>query len=78
MIHISKLSVIMERVNNGQPVPFSFKAVKKSGEIIEGQNCILTSSYHKNNTLNIKFPNGQLRKLRKVGIIEINGTEVVV
>lgn len=68
----------MERRNNGDPVPFQFKAVKKSGEIIEGKNCILTSSFHHNNTLNIKFPNGQMRKLRKVGFIEINNTEVAI
>ncbi len=78
MVHISKLSVIMERRNGNEPVPFNFKSVKKNGEIIEGKNCILTSSYHGNNTLNIKFPNGQVRKLRKLGFIEINGTEVVI
>ena len=68
----------MERRNGNDPVPFSFKAIKKNGEIIEGTDCILTSSYHANKTLNIKFPNGQIRKLRKIGIIKINGTEVVI
>jgi hypothetical protein len=66
----------MERMNGTQPAPFSFKAVKKNGEIIQGVNCILTSSYTLNNTVNIKFSNGQMRKLRKVGIIELNGQEV--
>lgn len=78
MIHISKISVIMERQNQGEKVPFQFKAVKKNGEIIEGKDCILTSSFHHNNTLNIKWPNGQIRKLRKVGIIELNNTEVTI
>ncbi len=67
----------MERKAGADPVPFSFKAVKKSGEIITGNDCILLSSFHQNNTLNIKFPSGQVRKLRKLGVIEINGQEVV-
>lgn len=78
MIHISKLSVVMERRTGKDPVPFSFKAVKKSGEIIEGKDVILISSYHENNTVNLKYPNGQVRKLRKVGFIEVNNQEVVI
>lgn len=69
--------LVLERKEAGQPVPFSFKAITKSGEIIEGQNCILLSSFNQNQTLNIKFPNGQIRKLRKLGLVELNGQEVV-
>ena len=76
MIHLSRVGVVMERKMGNNPAPFDFKAVKKNGEIIEGKNCILTSSFTANNTVNIKFPNGQMRKLRKIGFIELNGTEV--
>lgn len=68
----------MERKTGKEPVPFSFKAVKKNGEIITGENVILTSEFHGNNTLNIKYPNGQVRKLRKVGFIELNKQEVFI
>ena len=78
MIHLSKISLVMERRNGKEMIPFSFKAVKKNGEIVEGSDCILISSFNENQTLNIKFPNGQVRKLRKHGIIELNGQEVVI
>lgn len=70
--------LVMERKEAGQPVPFDFKAVKKNGEIIEGKNCILLSSFNQNQTLNIKFPNGQIRKLHRIGLMELNGQEVFI
>lgn len=80
MLHISKISVVCERKDpSGQPVPFSFKAVTLDGRIIDGKNCIITSSNHQRKTVNIKYlESGEFRKLRLISFIEINGQEVVI
>lgn len=80
VIHVSKLLLIAERKNgNGEPVPFSFKAVTLKGDLIEGENCIATSSYNSGRTVNIKFPeSGEFRKLRLISFIEFNGQEVFI
>ncbi len=78
MIHISKLNILTEKKDDkGKPMPFSFKAVTLSGEIITGNNVVVTSSNYKRNTRNIKFlESGEIRKLKNIGFIEINGVEV--
>lgn len=78
MIHISKLNQITERKDgNGKAVPFSFKAILTDGRIIEGNNCIVTSSNFQNRTRNVKFPESkEFRKLRNVSFIELNSHEV--
>ena len=78
MIHISKINLITEKKDaRGEPVPFSFKAVKMNGEIITGKNCIVTSSNFKNRTRNIKWLDSkQFRKIRNVAFIEFNGVEI--
>lgn len=77
MIHISKISVVCEQRAGKAPAPFSFKAVKKNGEIITGENCVLTSSHSKTRSMNIKWlDSGEIRKLKLIQFIELNGTEV--
>ena len=78
MIHISKINLITEKKNaDGKPVPFSFKAVSLKGEIIDGENCVVTSSNYHNNTRNIKWlDSGEIRKIKNVSFIELNGVEV--
>jgi hypothetical protein len=78
MLHVSKILTVAERKDvKGNPVPFSFKAVTLKGELIEGENVIVTSSNHERRTVNIKFPeSGEFRKLRLISFIEINGKEV--
>ena len=50
-----------------------------TGEIVEGKECICTSSFDKNKTQNIKFVNsGQVRKIRNLSIIEFNWEEVFI
>jgi hypothetical protein len=77
MIHYSKINLITAKKDaRGVPVPFSFKAVTLSGDIITGENCIATSS-HANRSHNIKWPeSGEIRKIRNISFIELNGTEV--
>lgn len=80
MLHVSKISLVCERKDpSGQPVPFSFKAITLEGAVIDGSNCIITSSNHARKTVNIKFlDSGEFRKLRLISFIEINGQEVVI
>jgi len=78
MIHFSKIPLVTERKDaQGEPVPFSFKAISLKGEIIEGDDCIVTSSNNERRTRNIKYlASGEFRKLRNISFIELNGVEV--
>ncbi len=78
MIHTSKLNLITEKKDaTGDAVHFNFKAISLQGEIIEGKNCIVTSSNFKRRTRNIKFiDSGEFRKIRNISFIEFNGVEV--
>jgi hypothetical protein len=71
MLHISMLHTLVEK---GE---FSLKFIEKSGAIITGQRCICTSFHSSGRTLNLKFcDSGEIRKIRRVSIIEFNGQEV--
>jgi len=77
MLHFSKLNDLMEKKGaDGEPAPFSFKYIKKNGEIITADDCIRTSSFYDGRTSNIKWPNGEIRKLKNICFIEFNGVEV--
>jgi hypothetical protein len=78
MLHVSKITSVAARKDaNRQPVPFSFKAITLQGEIVEGTNCIITSSFHAGKTVNVKFlESGEYRKFRLISFIEFNGQEV--
>jgi len=77
MIHYSALTALTE--GSGKDRPFSFKYVAKSGEIIEGENCVVTSSNNERRTKNIKFlESDEIRTIREISIIEFNGNEVFV
>lgn len=79
MIHVSKLTVIADRKDAaGKAVPFSFKAITLKGELIEGKDCIMTSHHQVGRTINIKFPSGEIRKLKLISFIQFNGQEVVI
>ena len=79
MIHISKLNILTEKKDqNGELVPFSFKAVTLNGAILSGTNCICTSSHNSSRTRNIKFlDSGEFRKIRNISFIEFNGIDVI-
>ena len=70
--------MITERKDaRGEPVPFDFKAITLRGEIIEGKDCIVTSSNTIRRTRNIKYiASGEFRKLHNISFIELNGVEV--
>lgn len=77
MIHISALIAITEGAAKDQP--FAFKYVTKSGEVLEGSKCVVTSSNFKRRTKNIKWMESEeIRTVRAVSIIEFNGKEVYI
>jgi len=59
-------------------IPFSLKFVKmSSGQVVEVKNAVCTSSFHEGITCNILLlPSMQLRKIRRISIIEFNKQEV--
>lgn len=72
MIHISTLR---KEINKKKPMSIRFW--KKSGEIVVANNVVCTSSFFKNDTVNIRFLNsGEIRKIRLSSIFEFNNQEV--
>lgn len=76
MLHVSEISHIAERkLPDGKHKPFSLKFVKSSGDVVSADNVVMTSSHSLGRTINILFPNGQIRKVRTASIIEFNNVK---
>lgn len=70
-MHISELHKAVER---GE---FAMKFVDGDGDVITIPCCVCTSYHAKGSTLNVKLlPSGEIRKIVRVTIIEVNGEEV--
>jgi len=81
MIHYSAVYHIIEKKDaKGIPIPFSCLYRKRSsGELITIENAVVTSSYHADSSFTVKFINsGEIRKLRSVLFMQVNGIEVYV
>ncbi len=78
MIHHSVIHTIIERKDGGgKPVAFDCAFVKKStGELIVANGVECTSSHFQPRTYNIKFSNNEIRKVRHIGVMELNGEKV--
>jgi hypothetical protein len=73
MIHLSQIHKEVQTLPE-----FSIVFIDKQGNKITGKRCICTSFFSSGRTMNIKFlDSGQIRKIRRVSIIEFNGQEVV-
>ena len=70
----------MERKDErGNPVPFSFRYIKKNGEIMEGENVVCTSVDVKKKMRTIKFlESGQVRTIHDVLLISVDDTRIIV
>ena len=77
MLYYNKIPELIQRKDSKHRlIPFSFEAISKSsGDIIKGEGCICTSSYIK--TVNIQWPSGEVRKLRKILFIKVNDIEII-
>lgn len=77
-IHYGKLLELMQRTDNGRPVPFALVYVKKStGEIVTFPKCWLSSVHAKGGTVNI-FRDGDSHpiKIRRCLVLYINSLKV--
>jgi hypothetical protein len=73
MIHISQLHKEVQRLPE-----FSFVFIDKEGGKITCKRCICTSWFSRGRTMNVKFlESSEIRKIRRVSIIEFNGQKVV-
>jgi len=69
------LKEVHEILAEKQPIDLAFW--KENGESVEADSVICTSSYHKNNTANIRFTeSGEIRKIFVPAIYKINNQEV--
>jgi hypothetical protein len=72
MIHISKVSKLAEEK------PFDCTFIKQNGDIVHCNNVTCTSVHSLGRTMNLKFPNNEIRKIKLISIIEFNGMEVFI
>jgi phosphoribosyl-AMP cyclohydrolase len=73
MIHISQIHKEVQRLPE-----FSLVFVNKEGVKTTISRCICTSWFSNGRTMNVKcLESGEIRKIRRVSIIEFNGQDVV-
>ena len=63
----------------GNPVPFSFRYIKKNGDILDAKNVVCTSANVKKKTHTVKFlDSGEVRTIHDVLLISIDDTRIIV
>jgi hypothetical protein len=73
MIHISQIHKEVQSLPE-----FSMIFVNKEGEIVECMRCVCKSWHSEGRTMNVMFmESGEIRKIRRVSIIEFNGQRMV-
>lgn len=76
VIHVRALSSILERKDEkGNPIPFNARVFKRNGGVSTYTNAVCTSSFHEGYR-NLRM-NNEIRKVRDIFFIEVNGMEVV-
>lgn len=77
-IRIKDLPLLLERKgDDGKPVTFNCCVFKKDGTAVDYAGVYCSSSFH-NGTRNLVLPNGEIRKVRDLFFISVNGREVIV
>lgn len=72
MIHESKIFELVQALKT-----FSLKWVSSKGELVEVEQCRLTSFHSAGKTMNVMLlPSRQIRKVNRKTITAINGKEV--
>ena len=72
-MHLSELHKIVER---GE---FSVAFVASDGRIVRIDRCVCTSFHSKGSTFNVRvLPSGEIRKIVRISVVELNGREVIV
>lgn len=78
MIYHSKVHQLLDaKDTTGECLPVDISFIKGStGEIIQAYGVVKISQKPENDTYNFRWPNGQIRTIKKLAIIKINGHEV--
>lgn len=72
-MHLSELHKIVEQ---GE---FSVAFVAADGRVVRIGRCVCTSFHSKGDTFNVRVqPSGEIRKIVRISVIELNGKEVIV
>ena len=67
-------SHLHEIVRHGE---FSLRFVATDGEVVHLPRCVCSSFYSRGSTMNVKLcESGEVRKINRVTIVEVNGEEV--
>jgi uncharacterized protein YwbE len=72
MLHHSAIPSIIEQPG----VNVKLKFIKSTGQVVECNNVVCTSSHFRPRTYNVRFENGEIRKVKHVSIIEVNGEPI--
>lgn len=77
VIRMKNIKKVIESLDEkGRPVLFSCKVFTRQGKLLNLKDVRCTSSYH-GGTYNVILPNNQVRKIRELFMIEVNGKEVM-
>lgn len=72
LLHISKIDILLEKKD---PVDITF--IKRStGELVNAKQVVITSIYGKEGSCNIRYPNGEVRTIRKILIDKIDNIKI--
>lgn len=79
MLLLSEVHTIIDRKNaEGRNSPFNITFLSASdGSKIEAENVVLISTQKLHNTLNLKWPSGEIRTIHKPAILKINDHEII-
>lgn len=72
-MHLSELHQVVER---GE---FSVGFVAADGRVVRIDRCVCTSFHSQGDTFNVRIlSSGEIRKIVRISVIELNGREVIV
>jgi len=78
-IHISALDPIILRTDaNGKKIAFNISFRKKNGVMVEAQRVTCSSTSGKRKTITIVFPNQEVRTIRRILVMRLNGERVFI
>lgn len=76
-LHFSAIETIILRTDaNGKKLPFAIAFRKKNGAWVEAQGVTCSSTSGKLKTVTLVFPNGEVRTIKKLLIMKVNGERI--
>ena len=79
MLHFTAIeTVILKTDASGKKLPFRIAFRKKSGVWCEAQGVTCSSTSGKLKTITLVFPNNEVRTIKKILIMQINGERIFI